>query len=158
MTVLYDFVWSNGFILNWGDVMKIIVIDGQGGKIGKTIVEELKKYLPEQELIAIGTNSIATSVMLKAGANMGATGENPVIYNSSDADIIIGSMGILVANSYLGEITPSMALAISQSKAEKILIPINRCNISVVGTQELSYSEYAKIIVEHVKNIIENRK
>ena len=136
--------------------MKIIIIDGQGGKIGKIIIEELKKSLPEHELIAIGTNSIATSVMLKAGAEMGATGENPVIYNSSDADIIIGSMGILVANSYLGEITPNMALAISESKAEKILIPINRCNISVVGTQELPYSEYAKMIAKQVKNRIDN--
>jgi hypothetical protein len=136
--------------------MKIIIIDGQGGKIGKVIVEELKRAIPEQQLIAIGTNSIATSVMLKAGADMGATGENPVIYNANDADIIIGSMGILVANAYLGEITPNMALAISKSKAEKILIPINRCNISIVGTQEIPYSEYAKLIIEQVKNFIEN--
>jgi hypothetical protein len=138
--------------------MKVIVIDGQGGKVGKIIVEELKKVIPEQQIIAIGTNSIATSVMLKAGADLGATGENPVIYNANDADIIIGSMGILVANSYLGEITPSMALAISESIAEKLLIPINRCNISVVGTQEMPYSEYAKIIAAQVKNRIDNRR
>ena len=136
--------------------MKIIVIDGQGGKIGKIIVEELKRVIPEQQIIAIGTNSIATSVMLKAGADMGATGENPVIYNANDADIIIGSMGILVANSYLGEITPNMALAIGKSKAEKILIPINRCNISIVGTQEIPYSEYAKMIAVQVKNMLDS--
>ena len=136
--------------------MKVIIIDGQGGKIGKIIVEELKRTIPGQQLIAIGTNSIATSVMLKAGADMGATGENPVIYNANDADIIIGSMGILVANSYLGEITPNMALAISESKAEKILIPINRCCISIVGTNEMPYSEYSKLIAEQVKNIIDN--
>lgn len=135
--------------------MKIIIIDGQGGKIGKTLVEQFKKNLPEYELIALGTNSIATSAMLKAGADLGATGQNPVILNCADADIIIGPLGIVVANALLGEITPSMAIAISQSKAQKILIPVNRCNSIVVGVKPLSLSEYVQLAIQQVKQIIE---
>ncbi len=134
--------------------MKIVVIDGQGGKIGQTLVEQLKQELPDCKLIAIGTNSIATSAMLRAGADFGATGENPVIFNCAGADIIIGPLGIVVANSFHGEITPSMALAVGQSSAQKILIPINRCNNTVVGVQELSFSEYVKLAVKHVKEIV----
>ncbi len=136
--------------------MKIVVIDGQGGKIGQTLVEQLKQELPNCKLIAIGTNSIATSAMLRAGADFGATGENPVIVNCADADIIVGSLGIVVANSFHGEITPSMALAIGQSRAQKILIPINKCNNTVVGIQKLSLSEYVKLSVEYIKEIVEH--
>ena len=134
--------------------MKIVIIDGQGGKIGKMLVEQLKQSLPEIELTAIGTNSIATAAMLKAGADFGATGENPVLINCADADIIIGPLGIIVANSFLGEITPVMSIAISQSKAQKILIPINRCNTTVVGTQELPFSEYVLLAMQLLKQII----
>lgn len=137
--------------------MKILVIDGQGGKMGKLIVEGLKKILPEYEIIALGTNSIATSAMLKAGADFGATGENPVVYNSSDADIIIGPIGIIIANSLLGEITPSMALAIAQSRAQRILIPVNRCNNKVVGVKKLPLSEYIGPAIEQVKEIIKEK-
>src|SRR5690554_5528562 len=98
------------------DIMKILIIDGQGGKMGKAVVEQLKAAFPHQELIANGTNSIATATMLKAGADMGATGENPIVYNSTDADIIIGPIGIIVANSLLGEVTPKMAAAVSGCK------------------------------------------
>jgi len=136
--------------------LKIVVIDGQGGKIGQTLVEQLKQELPNCKLIAIGTNSIATSAMLRAGADFGATGENPVIVNCADADIIVGSLGIVVANSFHGEITPSMALAIGQSRAQKILIPINKCNNTVVGIQKLSLSEYVKLSVEYIKEIVEH--
>lgn len=134
--------------------MKIVIIDGQGGKMGKMLVEQLKQNMPEVELTAIGTNSIATASMLKAGADFGATGENPVVINCADADIIIGPLGITVANSLLGEITPTMAIAIGQSKAQKVLIPINRCNTTVVGTQELSFSEYVLLTMQLVKKII----
>ena len=137
--------------------MKILVIDGQGGKMGRTIVEQLKNSLPDYKITALGTNSIATSAMLKAGADFGATGENPVIYNSSDADIIIGSMGIIVANSYMGEITPAMASAISESHAVKILIPVNRCNIIVAGIEEMPFNEYTSLAVEQVKKIIKDK-
>ena len=141
-----------------GGNLKILVIDGQGGKMGKMIVEELKAALPQYQLIAIGTNSIATSAMLKAGADLGATGENPVIYNSTDADIIIGPLGIIVANALMGEVTPNMAVAIGQSKAQKILIPINKCNNKVVGIQNLSFKEYIELAVDQVKEIIENKE
>lgn len=138
--------------------MKILVIDGQGGKMGKTIIEELKLSLPNYKLTAIGTNSIATSTMLKAGADYGATGENPVILACGDADIIVGSMGIVVANAYMGEINPTMAQAVSSSKATKVLIPVNRCGIIVAGTQDLTFNEYTKLAIKEVKEIIENSK
>lgn len=134
--------------------MKIMVIDGQGGKIGKMLVENFKKALPEYELIALGTNSIATSTMLKAGADLGATGENPVILNCTDADIIIGPLGIAIANSLLGEITPSMSAAINKSKAKKVLIPVNRCNTIVVGVTELPLNEYVKLAIREVERIV----
>ncbi len=121
--------------------------------MGQAVVEQLKANFPDQELIAIGTNSIATSTMLKAGANMGATGENPAVYNSQDADIIIGPIGIIVANSLLGEVTPKMAAAISGSTAYKILIPSNKCNSHVVSTQNLNLTEYVSLVVEKVKEL-----
>lgn len=138
--------------------MKIVIIDGQGGKMGRMIVEQLKAALPQCQLIAIGTNSIATSAMLKAGADLGATGENPVIYNCIDADIIIGPLGIIVANALMGEVTPSMAVAVGQSKAQKILIPINKCNNKVVGVQDISYKEYIELAVQQVKEILKNKE
>lgn len=137
--------------------MKILVIDGQGGKIGKLLVEKLKQNLPSIELTAIGTNSIATASMLKAGADFGATGENPVLVNCSDADIIIGPIGIIAANSFLGEITPAMAAAVGQSKAQKILIPTNRCNITIVGTQELLFNDYVTQTLEMIKQLLANK-
>lgn len=138
--------------------MKIIVVDGQGGKMGKVVVEQLKKAHPQLKLYAIGTNSIATSAMLKAGADFGATGENPAIVNSRDAHIIIGPIGIVIANSLLGEITPSMAEAIGISSAHKILIPVNRCNNYVVGCQDLSLSEYIKLVCEQVDTIMKQHE
>ncbi|MFR5602417.1 MAG: DUF3842 family protein [Lachnospiraceae bacterium] len=134
--------------------MKIIIIDGQGGRMGKSIIEQLKATHPDLELIALGTNSIATSAMMKAGADAGATGENPVIVNSQDADIIIGPIGIVIANSLLGEITPSMATAIGVSKANKILIPVNRCHHFVVGCKDLTLTESIKEVIEQVERLI----
>lgn len=130
--------------------MKIVIIDGQGGKMGRSVIEQLKKMHPFMELYAIGTNSIATASMLKAGADYGATGENPAIVNSHDADIIIGPLGIVIANSLLGEITPMMAQAIGSSPAYKILIPVNRCGHFVVGCSELSLTDYIKQVCEEV--------
>lgn len=122
--------------------MKIVIIDGQGGRIGKAVIEQLRKSHTDLELTAIGTNSIATSAMMKAGASQGATGENPVIINARNADIIIGPIGIILANSLLGEITPSMAAAIGGSSAYKILIPMNRCSHFIVGVQSRPLQEY----------------
>lgn len=131
--------------------MKIVIIDGQGGKMGKSVIEQLHKRFPQLETYAIGTNSIATSAMLKAGAAYGATGDNPVIVNSQDADIIIGPIGIVMANSLLGEITPAMAAAIGSSRAYKILIPVNRCNHYIVGCQNNSLSDYINIVCDEVE-------
>ncbi|MDE6388016.1 MAG: DUF3842 family protein [Lachnospiraceae bacterium] len=134
--------------------MKITIIDGQGGRIGKSIIEQIKKKHNELELYAIGTNSIATSAMLKAGADYGATGDNAVIVNAADSDIIAGPIGIVFANALLGEITPAIASAIGASKAYKILIPVNRCNHFVAGCAEASMSEYIRIAVEKIESML----
>lgn len=134
--------------------MKITIIDGQGGKIGKTIVEQLKKSHPEQELYAIGTNSLATAAMLKAGADYGATGENPCIVNAEDSDIIIGPVGIVIANALLGEITPAIATAVGASKAYKILIPMNKCNHHIVGCSDAGLSENIRMVCEKVDSLL----
>lgn len=133
---------------------KIVIIDGQGGRMGKAVIEALHKLYPELETYAIGTNSIATSAMMKAGASYGATGENPAIVNARDADIIIGPIGIVMANSLLGEITPAMATAIGASRAYKILIPVNRCNHFIVGCQNSTLSEYIHMVCDEVGKAI----
>ena len=134
--------------------MKITVIDGQGGRIGKTVIEQLKAAHKDLELYAIGTNSIATSAMLKAGADYGATGENAVLVNAADSDIVIGPIGIVFANALLGEITPAIATAVGASKAYKVLIPVNRCNHVVAGCAEAPMSEYIKATVEKINSIL----
>lgn len=133
--------------------MKLVVIDGQGGRMGKSIIEQLRKSCPNQnvfEIYAIGTNSTATQAMMKAGADYGATGENPVIVNARNADIIVGPIGIVIADSLLGEITPAIAAAIGASPAYKILIPINRCNHMIVGCQDAPLSEYLQQVCHQV--------
>lgn len=124
--------------------MRILIIDGQGGKMGAALTEQIKKTLPQAELIAVGTNSLATAAMLRAGADAAATGENPVVVNSLWADVIVGPMGIISANALLGEITPKMAAAISESHARKILLPVNRCAVTVVGVQEKTLTDYVR--------------
>ncbi len=130
---------------------KLTVIDGQGGKIGKTIIEQLKARIPDQEIYAIGTNSIATSQMMRAGADYGATGENPCIVNARDSDVIVGPIGIVFADALLGEITPNIAVAIGSSKAYKILIPTNRCNHYVVGCEEGNLNDYIQKACEKIE-------
>ena len=133
--------------------MKIMVMDGQGGRMGKGIAEQIKRNFPEDEVLAVGTNSIATAAMLKAGADAGATGENPAVVGSRDADVIIGPMGIVIADSLLGEITPKMAVAIGQSRAKKLLIPVNRCQHFVIGCEELPFGDYARLAMEKLREI-----
>lgn len=140
--------------LDYGGNMKIVVIDGQGGRIGRGVIEQLKALNLEAVILAIGTNGIATSTMIKAGADYAATGENPVIVNSRDADIIIGPIGIVIADSLLGEITPAMAVAVGQSRAEKILLPINKCNNRIVGVGEINVSEIIGMAIERVREIL----
>lgn len=116
--------------------MKIAVIDGQGGGIGRLITEQIRKTLPlEIEIIALGTNAIATSLMLKAGANEGASGENAIVQNMDDVDVIIGPLGIVLAHSMSGELTPKMAEAIARSRAQKLLIPLTLAKAEVVGME-----------------------
>ncbi len=132
--------------------MTIAVVDGQGGGLGKTIIEEIKKELGETiKIIGLGTNGLATSLMLKAGADKGATGENAIIYNSEKVDLIVGSVAIIAANTMLGEITPLMAQAIGKSHAKKLLIPLNMCNIEVVGIINTNIAKLIKELVERVK-------
>ena len=138
--------------------MKLVIIDGQGGKMGRTVIEQLKKNLPDLEIYAIGTNSIATSAMLKAGADYGATGENPVIVGARTADIIIGPIGIVIADALMGEITPAMSAAIGQSSAYKILIPVNRCNHYIAGCGDHSLGEYIKQVCEETEKEIKKRE
>ena len=131
--------------------MHILVIDGQGGGIGKQLVEEIRKALPEAFITAAGTNSIATSAMIKAGADNGATGENAVIVGCRNADIIAGPMGIVIADSLLGEITPSMAVAVGQSSALRILLPVNRCKNLIIGIADMDIATMIKKAVEEIR-------
>lgn len=118
--------------------MKVLVIDGQGGGLGRQLVTALKAYAPDIEVLAVGTNSTATNAMLKAGADQAATGENSVLAASRRADVIMGPVGIVIADSMLGEITPAMAVAVGQSTAKRILIPVNLCDNIVVGVTDAS--------------------
>jgi aspartate-semialdehyde dehydrogenase len=131
---------------------KIAVIDGQGGGIGKTIIETLKKEDLNVEIIALGTNSVATSRMLKSGADAAATGENAIIFNSKKADIIVGVLGLLVTNSMLGEVTEKISEAIGKSKALKVLIPLEKCKIFITTPTDLSLQENIDNAVKIIKS------
>jgi hypothetical protein len=133
--------------------MNILVIDGQGGGIGKQLVSSLKAARPSDTLTAVGTNSAATSAMLKAGADAAATGENAVIVNCRTADVIIGPVGIAIADSLMGEITPAMAKAIGQSRAKRILLPLNRCNTLIAGVSDLSTSHLIQCVLDELTRI-----
>lgn len=122
---------------------EVVIIDGQGGRVGMLLVEALKKALPEQALLVIGTNSIATANMLKAGADHGATGENPALVACRQADLILGPIGIILADALLGEVTPAMAQAVGASSAFKLLLPVGKCNHKVIGAKTLPLSELA---------------
>ena len=112
--------------------MKILIVDGQGGGIGRQLVEALKRE-GERDITCVGTNAIATSAMLRAGATRAATGENAAIVACREAEVIVGPIGIVVADALLGEVTPRMAAAVGQSLARKVLIPVNQCGNFVVG-------------------------
>lgn len=137
---------------------KILVIDGQGGKMGAALTAKLKALPIAAEVIAVGTNTAATAAMLKAGADAGATGENPVVVCCADADIITGPMGIITANALLGEITPRMAAAVSESRAHKLLIPVSRCSVTVVGVQELPLGDYVAMAARQAQEILSKQE
>ncbi|HAH96892.1 MAG TPA: hypothetical protein DCL69_08340 [Firmicutes bacterium] len=134
--------------------LNILIIDAQGGGIGKQIVTAIKQNILNAEITAVGTNSAATSAMLKAGAHNAATGENAVVVGCRKADIIVGPVGIVIADALLGEITPTMAQAIGQSKAKRILIPINHCDNIIVGVPDLSISTMIQGVVKEIHAII----
>lgn len=131
--------------------MKILVIDAQGGGIGKQLVGAIKSEISDAEITAVGTNSIATTSMLKAGADYAATGENAVMVGCRKADVIIGPIGIVIADALHGEISPAMALAVGQSNAKRILIPVNHCDNMIVGVTDLSMTKLIAGVIEELK-------
>lgn len=137
--------------------MNILIIDAQGGGIGKQLVSAVKKNIPDVSVTAVGTNSAATAAMIKAGADHAATGENAVVVNSKKADVIIGPVGIVIADALLGEITPLMATAVAQSPAKRILIPINHCDNIVVGVEDLSVGKLLQDVIRELQNYCSHR-
>ena len=137
--------------------MNLLVIDGQGGQLGSQIIRAIRTRYNDINIIAVGTNATATTSMIKAGANQGATGENPVIVASRKADVIIGPIGIVIADALLGEITPQMAVAVGQSNATKILVPINKCENLVAGVMNLTTTALIDDTLNKLQEIISRK-
>jgi len=135
-------------------LQRICVIDGQGGGIGSAVIKKLKNVFGEAvEIIALGTNAIATAQMLKAKANRGASGENAIVQTTGKVDIIIGTIGIIVANSMMGEVTPKMAEAVANSPAKKMLIPLTQENIEIIGLPPTPLPHLIETLLqEHLRN------
>lgn len=136
--------------------MNIVVIDGQGGRMGCHVIEGIRAAKLPVEITAVGTNALATAAMLKAGAERGATGENPVIVACREADVIIGPIGILAADSMLGEVTKKMAVAVGRSRAVKLLLPVNQCRNIVIGTQQMTMAQVASGAVKALRELMED--
>ena len=134
--------------------MNILVIDGQGGQLGGQLIKSLKLHLEEINITAVGTNTTATATMLKAGATQAATGENPVIVACRKADIIIGPIGIVIADALFGEITPQMAVAVGQADAVRILLPVNKCDNLIAGVSDLNMTTIINDVVFKVKELL----
>lgn len=130
--------------------MEILVIDGQGGGLGKQLVAAIKGACPGAVVTAVGTNNIATGAMLRAGADHAATGENPVIVACRKADIVVGPIGIVIADALWGEITPAMAVAVGQSRARKLLIPVNHCDNIVIGVGDLAIGKMIEGVIAEI--------
>ena len=135
--------------------MNILVIDAQGGGIGKQLVAQIKKEYPVEHVIAVGTNSIATSAMIKAGADQGATGENSVVVACKTADVIIGPVGIIITDAMLGEITATIAQSVAQAKATRILIPFNMCDTLIAGIAETGTGSLISAAMQTLRSVIE---
>ena len=136
--------------------MNILVIDAQGGGMGRMLVESLKKAMPDQPVTAVGTNALATAAMLKAGADQAATGENAIRVCAARAGLILAPIGMVLADAMLGEVTAAMAVAIGSSPAHKILLPVSRCQTSVVGVQKMTMAEAVERAVAEAEARIHN--
>lgn len=138
--------------------MNIVIIDGQGGQLGAQLVKEISAQFNNMNITAIGTNAVATASMLKAGAKNAATGENPVVVACRKADVIIGPVGIVIADSLLGEITEKMAVAVGKSNAVRILIPMNKCDNLIAGVPNLNTGALISDAVSKLRFIAESGK
>ena len=134
--------------------MKILVVDGQGGGVGRQLVAQIKQAFPDMKLMAVGTNTLATAAMLKSGADNAATGENAVIVAARKADVIVGPLGIAVADSLGGEITPAMANAVAQADAKRILLPFRNCDNVIVGVSDFTLGTLIQHAVEEIRKIL----
>ena len=132
--------------------MNILVIDGQGGRLGSQLVQAAVTRFPQARICAVGTNAMATAAMIKAGAHQAATGENPTIVACRTADVIVGPIGIVIADALYGEVTPAMAVAVGQSRAARVLIPINKCDNQVAGVAD---QPLAAMIADALRRIAE---
>lgn len=137
--------------------MNIVIIDGQGGQLGAQLVKETVLRFPSENITAVGTNSVATASMHKAGAKKAATGENPVIVACRKADVIIGPIGIVIADSLLGEVTPAMAVAVGQANAVRILIPMNKCENLVAGVTNLSTASQIEDAMNKLQGLVDGK-
>lgn len=135
-------------------MMKILVIDAQGGGVGKQLVTAIKQNIEGAEITAVGTNSAATAAMLKAGADHAATGENAVVVGCRSADVIVGPIGIAIADSMYGEVTEKMAAAVAQSSAKRIFIPFSHCDNIIVGISEFNISKLVRYAVDEILKIV----
>ena len=134
--------------------MNILVMDAQGGGIGKQVVTAVRTRFPDATITAVGTNAAATTAMLRAGADEGATGENAAVVCCRRADVIIGPVGIVIADAMLGEVTPRMAVAVGQSAAKRILIPVNHCANFIAGVADLSVGRLVDSVVAELEKTI----
>ncbi|WP_367178491.1 DUF3842 family protein [uncultured Gemmiger sp.] len=134
-------------------MLKVMVIDGQGGGLGRQLVAAIKAQCPGVWVLAVGTNSAATTAMLRAGADQAATGENAILVGCRKADVILGPVGIVIADAMLGEITPKAAAAVGQSSAARILVPVNQCDNIVAGAQELPMSRLIQSAVDALQTV-----
>ena len=133
--------------------MNILVIDGQGGQLGSQLIKAILANFTEAKVMAAGTNAIATAAMLKAGAHQASTGENPVVVACRKADVIIGPIGIVIADAMFGEVTPKMAMAVGQADAVRILLPVNKCDNLVAGVPDLNMTTLIEDVIVKLRGM-----
>jgi len=135
--------------------MNILIIDGQGGQLGVQLIKAIRPRFSQVGITAVGTNATATAAMIKAGADMAATGENPVIVACRRAEVIIGPIGIVIADSLYGEVTPGMAVAVGQAQAARILIPVNKCENLIAGINDFTMSEMIEDVLKKLDKMMQ---